>query len=74
MPDDFNAMDQIYTVNQINREFNSFVPNGLFLYALKLLTYLFSMHLSPSPKNIRKPLGFMMFSGGREWVHWERIC
>ena len=35
MPDDFNAMDQIYTVNQINREFNSFVPNGPFLYALK---------------------------------------
>ena len=35
MPDDFNAMDQIYTVNQIHREFNSFVPSGPFLYALK---------------------------------------
>ena len=35
MPDDFNAMDQIYTVNQINREFNSFVPNTPFLHPLK---------------------------------------
>ena len=35
MPDDFNAMDQIYTVNQINCEFNSFVPNTPFPHPLK---------------------------------------
>ena len=23
------------------------------------------------PENIRKPRGFLMFSGGRERVHWE---
>ena len=25
------------------------------------------------PGNIRKPLGFLMFSGGREKGHWERM-
>ena len=35
MPDDFNAMDQIHTVNQIDREFKLFVSNALFLYPLK---------------------------------------
>ena len=25
------------------------------------------------PENIRKPYGFLMFSGGRESVHWEQM-
>ena len=29
--------------------------------------------LSLPPENIRKPCGFLMFSGGREKVHWERM-
>ena len=27
----------------------------------------------PPPENIRKPYDFLMFSGGRERVHWERM-
>ena len=38
--------------------FNRFIPNAPFLYP---------------PENIRKPYGFLMFSGGRERVHWERM-
>ena len=30
--------------------------------------------LSLPPENIRKPQGFLMFSGDRERVHWERKC
>ena len=37
---------------------NPFVPNASFLYP---------------PENIRKPYGFLMFSGGRERVNWERM-
>ena len=37
---------------------SQFVPNAPFLYP---------------PENIRKPYGFLMFSGGRESVHWEQI-
>ena len=29
--------------------------------------------LSVTPENIRKPYDFLMFSGGRKRVHWERI-
>ena len=29
--------------------------------------------LSLPPENIRKPYGFLVFSGGRERVHWERM-
>ena len=29
--------------------------------------------LSLPPENIRKPLGFLMFSRGRERVHWEQM-
>ena len=25
------------------------------------------------PENIKKPYGFLMFSGGREGVHWKQI-
>ena len=28
---------------------------------------------SPPPENIRKPYGFLMFSGGRERMHWEQM-
>ena len=31
-----------------------------------LLTHLFPMHLSLPPEYIRKTLGFLLFSGGRE--------
>ena len=40
------------------------------------LTHSFPMHpfsTSPPSENIRKPYGFLMFSGGRERVHWERM-
>ena len=39
-------------------QINLFVPNAPLLYPLK---------------NIRKPYSFLMFSGGIEKVHWERI-
>ena len=29
--------------------------------------------LSLPPENIRKPEGFLMFSGGSEKVHWEQM-
>ena len=29
--------------------------------------------LSLPPENIKKPLGFLMFSRGRERVHWEQM-
>ena len=38
-----------------------------------LLTHSFPMHPFSTPRNIRKPLAFLMFSGGRERVHWERM-
>ena len=34
-----------------------------------LLTRLFLMHTSSTPENI----GFLMFSGGSERVHWEQM-
>ena len=37
---------------------NPFVPNAPFPYLLQ---------------NVRKPEGFLMFSGGRERVHWEQM-
>ena len=37
--------------------FNPFVPNAPFLYPLKT----------------ENPYGFLMFSGGTERVHWERM-
>ena len=36
------------------------------------LTHLFPKHPSSNAENIRK-LGLLMFSGGRERVHWEQI-
>ena len=36
------------------------------------LTYLFPRHPYFPPENIRKPLGFLMFSGGRERLYWEQ--
>ena len=38
-----------------------------------MLTHLFPMTLSLPTENIRKPDGFLMFSGGRERVHWEQM-
>ena len=29
--------------------------------------------LSLPPENIRNPSGFLMFSGGRERMHWEQM-
>ena len=37
---------------------SAFVPSANFLYP---------------PENIRKPYGFLMFSGGREKVHWKQM-
>ena len=35
------------------------------------LIFSFPMHPFSTPENIRKPFGFLIFSGGRERVHWE---
>ena len=32
------------------------------------------MHPYPTPENIRQSYGFLMFSGGRERVHWEQMA
>ena len=37
------------------------------------LTHLFPMHPLSNPENIRKSYGFLMFSGGRERMHWEQM-
>ena len=37
-----------------------------------LLTYLFPLHPFSTPWKHQKIFGFLMFSGGREKVHWER--
>ena len=41
-----------------------------------VLSYWFPMHpFSPfPPENIGKTYGGLMFSGGRERVHWERMA
>ena len=40
---------------------------------LENLTHSFPTHpFSTPPENIRKPYCFLMFSGGRERVHWEQ--
>ena len=39
-------------------KFNSFVPSAPFFLPLE---------------DIGKPCGFLMFSGGRERMHWERM-
>ena len=31
------------------------------------------MHPFSTPWNMRKPYGFLMFSGIREYVHWEQM-
>ena len=46
------------------------------LYALKLcfsLNHSFPMHLFSTFWKHQKTLGFLMFSGNREKVHWEKI-
>ena len=45
-----------------------------FFQPLPYLTIRFQCTLSPPPENIRKSYGLMMFSGGKERVHWERMC
>ena len=40
-------------------------------YRTTLLTHSSPMHTFPTPENIRKPYGFLMFSGGWERVHCE---
>ena len=37
------------------------------------LTNLFQFTLSLPPENMRKSYGFLMFSEGRERVHWEQM-
>ena len=43
----------------VKLQINLFVPNAPFLYP---------------PENIRKPYGFLMFSGGREREHSVILC
>ena len=39
------------------------------------LTHLFPIHPSSTPwKHQKTQHGFLMFSGGRERVHWEKMC
>ena len=40
---------------------------------IAIFNTLFPMHPFSSPKNIRKPYGFLIFSGGRESVHWKQM-
>ena len=40
---------------------------------LNELTDVFPMILSLPPGNIKKPYGFLMFSGVRERVHWKQM-
>ena len=37
------------------------------------LTCSFPVHPFSAPENITKPCGFLMFSGGRERVHWKQM-
>ena len=59
--------------------FDPFVSNAPFLYPWETPENHFSTSwkhqniLSLPPENIRKPLSFLIFSGGRERVHWEQI-
>ena len=45
----------------------------MLIISIPMLTHLFPMHAFSTPENIRKPQGFLMFSGGRESVHWEQM-
>ena len=45
----------------------------MLIISIPMLTRLFPMHAFSTPENIRKPQGFLMFSGGRESVHWEQM-
>ena len=36
------------------------------------LTHLFPMHPSLPPENIRKPYGFLVFSGDTGKLHWNK--
>ena len=40
---------------------------------IDLLTHSFPIHHFSAHENIRKPYAFLMFSGGRENVHLERM-
>ena len=52
----------------------SFSPDYSFSkFQISTIPHLFEMHFLYPHKNIRKPYGFLMFSGGRERVHWERM-
>ena len=47
--------------------------NGM-IFSRCVLTHSFPIYtFSLPPENIRKPYGFLMFSKGRERVHWERM-
>ena len=37
------------------------------------INLLFPMYPFSAPENIRKPFGFLMFTGVREKVHWEQM-
>ena len=41
--------------------------------SINLQPICFQCTLFLPPENIRKPYGFLMFSGGREKVHWEQM-
>ena len=47
--------------------------NGM-IFSRCVLTHSFPIYtFSLPPENIRKPYGFLMFSKGKERVHWERM-
>ena len=45
----------------------------MFATLLEALTYLFPIYPFLPPENIRKLYCFLMFSGGRERVHWKQM-
>ena len=47
--------------------------NGM-IFSRCVLTHSFPIYtFSLPPENLRKPYGFLMFSKGRERVHWESM-
>ena len=47
--------------------------HSLTLFFFTYVQQQYQCALSVPPESIRKPYGFLMFSGGREKVHWEQM-
>ena len=63
----YRPLIYLLILSEIKRIHESLFPFGSWL------THRSHCTLSLPPENIRKPSGFLLFSGGRERVHWERV-